>query len=529
MVLWKSYGIQLRPRERGNHVTMELKIGLDAITSYRRLAYTPWHAIAEFVDNSTQAYFDNQDELDRTFEDEGSSPWVGVIYDRKDDLLRVSDNSIGMSYEDLERALHVALPPENTSGRSKYGMGLKTAASWIGNRWTIRTKKLGETVEHTVVVDVQNVAKGSGDIPHTQVEGQPEGEHYTILEIRDHNRTFQGKTLSKIKDYLRSMYRMDLRQGILTLEWQGSPLVWEDPELMERKDGTIYKKQFNFSVEGKQVHGWVGILAKGGRAKAGFSIIHAGRVVRGWPDSWRPSSLYGQLQGSNDLINQRLVGEIHLDPFDVSHTKDDILWLGDQEEIVEEQLLMHCQDFRNAARDYRKNEDDERGPAENETQVAIDELRKELESPEAVDAIELDDVPPKNIVEQSIKAMTEKVTAREETFRAEVGSLIIKGYIVSDTSANDPYYAVDATDTAEIPVVVNQAHPHWLQLKGSDGVLNYLRECTYDAIAEWKARQKVGRLDPTTIKVIKDKLLRIPFEVEMHTGDPEVDEFDATA
>ena len=70
------------------------------------------------------------------------------------------------------------------------------------------------------------------------------------------------------------------------------------------------------------MQGWVGILAKGSRAAAGFSILQADRVVRGWPDAWRPSSLYGQLQGSNDLVNQRLVGEIHLDGFDVSHTKE---------------------------------------------------------------------------------------------------------------------------------------------------------------------------------------------------------------
>ena len=41
-------------------MTLELKIGPDAIYSYKRLAYTPWHAFAEFIDNSTQAYFDQQ-------------------------------------------------------------------------------------------------------------------------------------------------------------------------------------------------------------------------------------------------------------------------------------------------------------------------------------------------------------------------------------------------------------------------------------------------------------------------------------
>ena len=34
---------------------------------------TPWHAIAEFVDNSTQSYFDNRQALDAAYKAEGES------------------------------------------------------------------------------------------------------------------------------------------------------------------------------------------------------------------------------------------------------------------------------------------------------------------------------------------------------------------------------------------------------------------------------------------------------------------------
>src|SRR5687768_12107151 len=107
---------------------LELLIGLDAINSYKRLAYTPWHAIAEFVDNSTQSYFDNRKALDTALANEdGGKLHVSISYDKDKayGFLRISDNSIGMSFEDLKHALHVALPPSNTTGRSKYGMGLK--------------------------------------------------------------------------------------------------------------------------------------------------------------------------------------------------------------------------------------------------------------------------------------------------------------------------------------------------------------------------------------------------------------------
>ena len=34
-------------------------------------------------------------------------------------------------------------------------------------------------------------------------------------------------------------------------------------------------------------------------------------------------------------MNQRLVGEIHRDEFEVSHTKDDIHWVDDEEDQVQ--------------------------------------------------------------------------------------------------------------------------------------------------------------------------------------------------
>ena len=145
---------------------INLQIGLNAITSYKRLAYTPWHAIAEFVDNSTQSYFDNRQKLDAAHKSENEPGLVvSVTYDRNQDngFLRVTDNAMGMSADELQRAMTVAMQPPNPTGRSRYGMGLKTSACWIGNKWTIVTKKLGETVEHTVTVDVASIASGNGN------------------------------------------------------------------------------------------------------------------------------------------------------------------------------------------------------------------------------------------------------------------------------------------------------------------------------------------------------------------------------
>jgi hypothetical protein len=206
--------------------------------------------------------------------------------------------------------------------------------------------------------------------------------------------------------------------------------------------------------------------------------------------------LYGQYQGSNDLVNQRVIGEIHLNEFEVSHTKDDILWLGDQEDQVENGLKEHCGDYRDGALEYRKYKDDSRRPSEIETAAAIDEFKRELSSPEIVDLIEIEQVPPQEAVAQSVQQIVESVVStRPETFTAKCGPLTVRLF-VADMSPNDPYVTVDATKAEEVIVIINQAHPHWGQLKGSEGVLNYIRHCTYDGIAESQARSKASRIDP---------------------------------
>ncbi|MFL9458991.1 hypothetical protein AB0758_49470 [Tolypothrix bouteillei VB521301_2] len=212
-----------------------------------------------------------------------------------------------------------------------------------------------------------------------------------------------------------------------------------------------------------------------------------------------------------------MVGEIHLDQFEVSHTKDDILWQGEQEDQVEEKLFDACCEYREFAKGYRKGKDDQRGPSEVETKVAIEELERELLSPEIIDQISIEIVPPKEAVAQAVgKIIQSVIRKRAETFRAEIGEVTVKLYINGDMSPNDPYVTVEATKQSEVLVIVNTARPHWSQLKGSEGVLNYLRHCTYDAIAEWQARRKASDLDTDTIKLLKDKLLRLSLKIEEH-------------
>ena len=65
--------------------------------TYRRLSYQPWTAIAEFVDNSTQSFYDHKEELMQAKYFKGLIIDIEYKEDRiNGDSLTILDNAYGM-------------------------------------------------------------------------------------------------------------------------------------------------------------------------------------------------------------------------------------------------------------------------------------------------------------------------------------------------------------------------------------------------------------------------------------------------
>lgn len=503
---------------------MELGIGIDIISSYKRLSYTAWHAFAEYVDNSTQAYFNNKELLDSVFEKEGENLYVKINYSPTDDFISIEDNSIGMNHDELENALHIGRKPENTSGRSKYGMGLKTASCWMGDKWTVKTKKLGETEAYEVTVDVNKIVEvKDGDVEEIIHENQDPEDHYTIIEITELNQSFHGNTIHKIKEHLMSIYRIDFESYGLKLYWQGDPLEWTDfkDRLYELKDGSPYYHEFEFSINNKNVNGWVGVLGpkNSGRKNAGFSIIQANRVVEGWPKGYKPSKIFGdQEDGRNDLVNQRVVGELYLNGFEISHTKDKIIWLDDELEKLNENLFDESKEAIHMAKNLRYKEESSNGSSY--VSEALDILETEVTSVEAENYIsKIDTETPSNeYLHNSYERLIERETSRNPSLNVNIGETNPINVLVyfTEQSEFEPYVVIEATgDENKVIVVINRVHPHFKKMNNEETVTNFIRHCIYDGVSEWKALNLRGEIDPDTVKYLKDGLLRLQYQIQI--------------
>lgn len=500
---------------------MKLLLGPEIMSSYKRLAYEVWYALAEFVDNSTQAYANNKALMDETFRQEETVLTVSITTsaDGEGQFIRIEDNSIGMSAEDLRDAVHIGMPPKNATGRSRYGLGLKTGASWFGDIWTIETKKLGEKFSHKITVNVPDVAANNLDLPYER-KACPANEHWTIIEIRVLHRKLTNKVLHKTKRYLASVYRRDIQQKKLVLRLNDETLPWDadfKSRLIKLKNGELAFNEFRFKVGKKLVTGWAGVLERGSRKDAGFSIFQSARMIDGWPEAYKPETIFGdQAGGSNDLVNQRLFGEINLDGFDVSHTKDQILFENNEQEILEDKLATELESLRNLARSYRKAETLELKTATDaQRSAALNVIESEIESAEMRRIIEDIELPPEVVIKKANDVVKERVIkTHEPSLEAKISKTTVKVYLVKDMSPNDPYVIIESTKkTGPVLVIINLLHPHWYQLTDDQSVLNFIRHCTYDGVSEFKAYSITGALEPDSIKLIKDNLLRVPFKL----------------
>ena len=325
---------------------VNIRPGVTSLSILKHLNYRPWFALAEFVDNSIQSYLANQAQLKKT--SQNSPPLlvhIEVVPDAGGQII-VRDNAGGIALADFPRAFRPAAVPPDISGLSEFGMGMKSAAFWFAPRWSVRTSALGENVERRVTLDIDQII--TEKLEELDVHERPAkaDAHFTELALTGLHHAIQTRTLAKIQEHLASIYRVFLRTGILQLKFRGEDLKYDEfPVLCAPyfKDlnakPCAWRKKISFALDnGHRVTGFAGLFETGSTARAGFALLRRGRLVQGSADEgYRPEEIFGQ---PNTYTYQRLFGELELEGFDVSHTKDGFRW-DDHEETFLKKLAEH--------------------------------------------------------------------------------------------------------------------------------------------------------------------------------------------
>ena len=488
----------------------KLEVGQQAIAAYSRLSYTMWNALAEFIDNSTQSRLNHDGIIDDVLATEGLPLIVSIEYNRIKRTITISDNSIGMDYDKLVASLRIAHPTADSRGRSKYGMGLKTAACWIGHKWSIVTAQWGEGIEYTALVDVAAIA-GSGAAVPISARSVSKDDHYTKIIISELHRNIQARTEDTIRGFLGSMYRFDIESGRLKLLYDGEEIP--PPEALDLDtdpSGNVMRTQLPEKMIGdKKVTGWFGIMRKGGRKFGGFSLFQNERQIQGYPNAWKPRSIFGGIddEGANNLIVQRLTGLLNLDGFNVSHTKDAILFSGDEEEQLEQWLVEQTKDYRTYAAKRR-------GPKASWSREKVKDLiasmKSEFINPEMQDTVIQALLPPLEAIQANNQKQLAALTDDDEieTFEVSAGLKVIVSLV--ERSEYEPHVTLVAGALpGTIHVIINGLHPYYASLDSGDAIEECLKQYVYDAIAQYRVSKLSARVTPDSVSKYKDHLLRV--------------------
>ena len=322
----------------GDDVSIKIQTGVYG--QFRNLNNKPWYALGEFVDNAVQSYENNKSKF-KTIYGDNYSLEIKISINKDKDLITIKDNAAGIGLDSYYRAFEPANIPIDNTGLHEYGMGMKTAAIWLSDIWTVNTKAIDENEERFVEYDLQKVIDEKKKVLEVVKNPKKRGTHYTEITLTklSHNAP-SNHQLDKTKRHLASIYRNFIRSGDLQLYINGELLTFDDPEILKSPyykelngENILWKKNIDFSMGDYSAKGFIGVLKTMSTNEVnGISLFRRGRVIVGSHDEkYRPKDLCGQM-GSPRY--KRIFGELELKGFGVSFNKGSFVEVEDLEALI---------------------------------------------------------------------------------------------------------------------------------------------------------------------------------------------------
>ena len=514
----------------GHIGTVNIRPGVSILSVLRHLNYKPWFALSEFVDNALQSYKEHEEAL-RSLHGSEFKLQVKIRIDSTSPArISISDNAAGIAYSEFPRAFRPAAIPEDRTGLSEFGMGMKSAACWFSPNWSVRTTAIGESVERTVRFDVEKIVNDK--LEELQIQELPISDvtHFTEVILDDPYQLPRGRTVQKIKDHLTDIYRVFIRDGLLELYYGDELITYQKPSILcspfvpspyadvSSSSPLLWRKnvQFDFG-EGLSAKGFAALRDPGSFSESGFALFRRGRLIEGSADEgYRPRAVF---KNANSFRSLRLFGELHLEGFEVSHTKDGFRWDENEEpflELLEEHLdsdelpiLTQADNFRVRASRNELKEAAEKA-VDNTTKALLrhnlmDVLRRVAEKP----PVETQEEPLEDKPRLVFKELSVRFRNRDWIIRIEMTDDPAEGDWLS---VSDQPLVGSGSDVVEIRL--SMAHPFMVRFAqaDTDQIEGLLRVAAGLALAEKLAREiglsRTGTIRRNLNEILRDALSR---------------------
>ena len=261
------------------------------------------------------------------------------------------------------------------------------------------------------------------------------------------------------------------------------------------------------------VSGFAALRDPGNYSRSGFALFRRDRLIEGsGEEGYRPTLIFGT-SGSSSYARLRLFGELHLEGFEISHTKDQYRWDENEEpflELLKEHLdgddlplLRQCENYRSLA--SKKD----RG------QAAAQALRRTADAIAAT----VEEVLPRVSDQAPVETRTEPLDEQPSLatrelrfdFRGEPWLIRIE---LSDDPAEGDWLSISDTGTTQggadtIEIRVSMQHPFMVAFAQTeaDDIEPLLRVAAALALSEKLAR-RAGVKSAGTVRRNMNQILR---------------------
>lgn len=309
----------------------------------RSQGYDPAYAVAEFIDNALQAH------LTHLASGEISERPITVTLNFYSSLnanpkirnsLVITDDGPGLQKKRLADAMKPA-KPSPVKGLSEFGIGMKAAAVWFSDSWTLSTRPHHVKTRFKLKFDLPALMTAGADSIPVEDEKDP-GEVGTSITLHQLRRPIDRSQFETICKDISELYQRFTSgtspKMLLEARFDGTPqslrfeegdktvLVVPPFKRVDKKFYAIGKEKtwevpIDMVFEGATVTGLICLLERGSYVdNPGIVMFRGDRVIRG--TTRKPNLPSALFQTSNKYARQRVYGQLFVDGLPVTYTKD---------------------------------------------------------------------------------------------------------------------------------------------------------------------------------------------------------------
>lgn len=307
--------------------------------TYKSYTYKAPQVFGEFIDNSIQSYESNKNLFSAIDANHKLRVEISIEWEMGDDnvvkakSVTIQDNAAGMTAQEFSEAFNLADGDITRSGMNEFGVGMKAAAAWLGNRWIVETTSITDHITRVLDVDLTYICKNDIqelDSKETFDSNKKSGTILKITELWPENVIKKNGIEDLIKS-IASIYRYFIRAKEMEIYFDDTLLHFEEYEPLvapsyKDPDGPDVTWRCPVTASDKSGHrlsGFVALLKDTADEKRGVVIMRNHRVVMGFDPKDRTvgAEFNGQI-GSNKY--RRVYGELEIEGFKVAFGKNQV-------------------------------------------------------------------------------------------------------------------------------------------------------------------------------------------------------------